>query len=90
MKKLKVKDVTGIVSVHDLTKIVHDTYKGTVFKNGYNIKEGGIEVLKNIKKYHVNILSLNENQLYKDEVAIRIGEITSRKGIESQFFMNVK
>lgn len=35
MKKFKVKDATGIVSAYDLTKIVHDTYKGTVFKKAY-------------------------------------------------------
>lgn len=81
MIKIRVEDAVGSVLAHDLTKIVPGEFKGARFKKGHLIKEEDIEVLKDMGKNHIYIITLDDDKLHEDESAIRIGQAIIGKGV---------
>lgn len=81
MEKVNVEQAVGMVLAHDLTKIVPETFKATAFKKGYIIKEGDIEELKNIGKYHLFVVPLDENNLHENDAARRLATTCSKGAI---------
>ena len=78
---IKVEEAVGMVLAHDLTKIIPGTYKGAAYKKGYIIKKEDVELLKNIGKYHINIIKLSNEELHEDEAAARLGKAGIGKGL---------
>jgi len=74
MKVIAVEDAVGSVLAHDLTKIVPGEFKGAAFKKGHIIKIEDIDLLKNMGKYHINVLELDENTLHENEAALRMAK----------------
>lgn len=81
MKSVKVEDAVGMVLAHDLTKIVPNEYKGARFRKGHIIEACDIEALKDMGKYHINCLELNDNSIHEDDAAIRIAKAAAGEGI---------
>jgi molybdenum cofactor synthesis domain-containing protein len=80
LEKVKVEQAVGMVLAHDLTKIVPETFKGAAFKKGHIIQEEDIEELKNIGKYHVFVVPLDNENLHENESARRLADAVSSKG----------
>lgn len=78
---IKIEDAVGTVLAHDVTKIVPGVFKGAAFKRGHIIKRKDVEILRNMGKNHVTILTLGKNELHEDEAAIRIAENVAGTGI---------
>ncbi len=74
------EQAVGMVLAHDLTKIVPETFKGAAFKKGHIIQEEDIEELKNIGKFHIYIVPLDENNLHENEAARRIASVACSQG----------
>jgi hypothetical protein len=80
MQRVKVEDAVGMVLAHDLTKIVPGEYKGPAFKKGYVIRAEDIEELKNLGKYHLQVVALTDNQVHENEAAHRIATAAAGQG----------
>lgn len=80
MEKVNVEQAVGMVLAHDLTKIVPETFKGPAFKKGHIIQEEDIEELKNIGKYHIFVVPLDDNNLHENESARRIANAACSQG----------
>ncbi len=65
LKKIRVEEAVGMILGHDLTKILPGKFKGAAFKKGYIIREEDIEVLKDMGKYHIYAVDLNEDYIHK-------------------------
>lgn len=74
MKSIRVEDAVGMVLAHDLTKIVPGEFKGAPFKKGYVIRQEDIEVLKDMGKYHVFVVTMDLEDIHEEEGAKRIAE----------------
>ncbi len=81
MKKVRVEDAVGMVLGHDLTKIVPGEFKGAAFKKGQVITAADIDVLKNMGKYHIYVIDLEDNYIHEDEASIRIGQAAAGEGV---------
>lgn len=81
MKIVKVEDAVGTVLAHDLTKIIPGEYKGPAFKKGHIIKEEDIEELKSMGKYHLNVFSLNEDEIHEEDAAKRLADTVKGKNL---------
>jgi molybdenum cofactor synthesis domain-containing protein len=81
LKKIRVEEAVGMILGHDLTKILPGKFKGAAFKKGYIIREEDIEVLKDMGKYHIYAVDLNEDYIHEDEAAIRIGRAVAGEGL---------
>lgn len=77
MKSVKVENAVGMVLAHDLTKIVPGVFKGVALKKGHIIKEEDIELLKDIGKYHVFVVPLDDTMIHEDEAAKRVANAAS-------------
>jgi hypothetical protein len=85
MKSVKVEDAVGMVLAHDLTKIVPGVFKGAAFKKGHIIREEDIELLKDIGKYNVFVVPLDDTWAHEDEAAIRLANaVSGRKLVLSE------
>ena len=80
-KSVKIEDAVGTVLAHDLTKIIPGEYKGAAFKKGYIIKEEDIEELKSMGKYHLNVFTLDKDEIHEEDAAKRIAEAVRGKNL---------
>ncbi len=69
MKLIKTEDAVGQVLCHDITRIIKDVEKGSVFKKGHIIREEDIPVLLSVGKEHIYIWENNENMLHENQAA---------------------
>lgn len=81
MKKIRVEDAVGMVLGHDLTKIVPGEFKGAAFKKGHIVGSEDVEILKNMGKYNIYVLELNDDMIHEDEAAIRIAKAAVGDGL---------
>lgn len=81
MRKIRVEEAVGKVLAYDLTKAVPGEYKDTPFKKGHIVQQQDIEILKNMGKYHIFVLTLGENELDEEEAALRIGKSAKGEGL---------
>lgn len=69
MKLINTEEAVGHVLCHDLTQIIKDVKKVTVFKKGHIVKEEDIPVLLSIGKDHLYIWEKQEGMLHENEAA---------------------
>ena len=69
MKYIKTQDSVGHVLCHDVTQIIKDVKKDTVFRKGHIITESDIPVLLSIGKDHVYIWEENSNRFHENDAA---------------------
>lgn len=81
MKSVKVEDAIGMVLGHDLTKIVPDGFKGAAFRKGHIITDKDVQELKDMGKYHINVIELDEEKLHENEAALKIAVAAAGEGI---------
>lgn len=77
---IRVEDAVGKILAHDITKIVKGEFKGSLFKKGHVIEPEDVDLLKNVGKYNIFVLELDENEVHEDEAGIRLGEAIHGKG----------
>lgn len=80
-KTLKVEEALGMAIAHDLTKIVPDEYKGPAFKKGHIISAEDVQKLKDMGKYHIYVLEIEEGLLHENEAAKRIASCAVGRGL---------
>ena len=81
MKIIAVEDAIGSVLAHDLTKIVPGGFKGAAFKKGHIIVAEDIDALKNMGKFHLNVLELSENTLHENDAALKMAKAFAGEGL---------
>lgn len=69
MKQMKTEEAVGQVLCHDITRIIKDVAKDTVFRKGHVIREEDIPVLLSVGKDHVYIWENHENMLHENDAA---------------------
>jgi len=87
MKKIRTVDAVGCVLCHDITQIIKDVVKDSVFRKGHIIKEEDIEVLLSVGKDHVYVYEAKEGMIHEDDAAFRLGAICRN---ENMSYTNVK
>lgn len=75
MKKIRTVDAVGSVLCHDITQIIKDVVKDSVFRKGHIIREEDIEVLLSVGKDHVYVYEAKEGMVHEDDAALRLGKI---------------
>lgn len=75
MKKIKTVDAVGSVLCHDITQIIKDVVKDSVFRKGHVIREEDIEVLLSVGKDHIYVYEKEEGMIHENDAAFRLGEI---------------
>jgi molybdenum cofactor synthesis domain-containing protein len=69
MKIVKTTEAIGHILCHDLTQIIKDVKKDTVFRKGHIVKEEDIPVLLSIGKDNLYIWEKEEGMLHENEAA---------------------
>ncbi len=77
---IKVEDAVGKILAHDITKIVKGEFKGSLFKKGHVIEPEDVDLLKNVGKYNIFVLELDENEVHEDEAGVRLGDAIHGNG----------
>jgi methylmalonyl-CoA mutase cobalamin-binding subunit len=80
-KTVKVEDAIGMAIAHDLTKIVPNEYKGPAFKKGHIISSDDVQKLKDMGKYHIYVLEIEEGVIHENEAADRIAACAVGNGL---------
>lgn len=75
MKLMKTEDAVGQVLCHDITQIIKDVTKDTVYCKGHVIQTEDIPVLLSMGKDHVYIWENDETMLHENEAAQILYEI---------------
>ncbi|WFR57937.1 molybdopterin-binding protein [Anaerocolumna sp. AGMB13025] len=75
MKLINTTEAVGHVICHDITRIVKDVAKETVFRKGHIVTEEDIPVLLSIGKDHLYIWEKTEGILHENEAAEILYEI---------------
>jgi len=69
MKLIKTQESVGHILCHDVTQIIKDTIKDTVFRKGHVITESDIPVLLSIGKDNVYIWEDDPDMMHENEAA---------------------
>jgi len=69
LKSIKTQESVGHILCHDVTQIIKDKKKDTVFRKGHVITESDIPVLLSIGKDHVYIWENNPDMLHENDAA---------------------
>lgn len=75
MKKIKTVDSVGAVLCHDITQIIKDEIKDSVFRKGHIVREEDIEVLLSVGKDHIYVYEKEEGMIHENDAAFRLGEL---------------
>lgn len=75
MKKIKTIDSVGAVLCHDITQIIKDEIKDSVFRKGHVVREEDIEVLLSAGKDHIYVYEKQEGMLHENDAAFILGEL---------------
>ena len=61
MKKeiIRTEDAVGKILAHDITRIVKDEFKGSLFKKGHVICQEDVAKLLDVGKSHIYVLELS-------------------------------
>ena len=81
MKKIRTVDAVGLVLCHDITQIIKDKVKDSVFRKGHIIQEEDIEVLLSVGKDHIYVYEHKEGMVHENDAAFRLGEICINKNM---------
>lgn len=69
MKVIRTTDAVGHILCHDITRIIKDVVKDTIFRKGHIVTEEDIPVLLSLGKDHLYIWEKDENSLHENEAA---------------------
>lgn len=69
MKCIPTKEAVGHVLCHDMTQIIKDVKKDTVFRKGHIVREEDIPVLLSIGKEHLYVWEKQEGMLHENDAA---------------------
>ncbi len=73
MKIIAIEDAVGKQLSHELTGIIPGNSQNITFLRGYVVKAEDIEVLKNMGKYHVNVIDEDSNLIHENDAANILG-----------------
>ncbi|MDR0622410.1 MAG: hypothetical protein LBJ61_11125, partial [Deltaproteobacteria bacterium] len=80
MKTINTVEAVGTVLCHDLTRIIKDEVKETVFRKGHVVKEEDIPVLLSIGKTHLFVWDLGENMVHENDAVTALYEACGMEG----------
>jgi len=83
LKQIKTQDSLGQILCHDVTQIIKDTKKDTVFRKGHVITESDIPILLSIGKDHVYIWDDNPDMLHENDAAEILSGICLNKNMHT-------
>ncbi len=69
MELIRTEDAVGHVLCHDITQIIKDVKKDTVFRKGHIVTEEDIPVLLSVGKEHLYVWEKDDSSLHEDEAA---------------------
>ncbi len=75
---VKVEESSGMVIMHDITRIVPGRFKGPAFKKGHIIREEDIPVLKDLGKEHIYAFEIPADFYHEDDAARLFKKIAGR------------
>lgn len=81
MKIIAIEEAVGKKIGHELTGIIPGKKENITYLKGYVIKEEDIDILKNMGKYHINILDEDSSLVHENDGAIILGEKLIGSGI---------
>ncbi len=86
MKKeiIRTEDAVGKILAHDITRIVKDEFKGSLFKKGHVIRQEDVDRLLDVGKNHIYVLELGESEIHEDEAGVRLGDALKGSGVYTQ------
>ena len=86
MKKeiIRTEDAVGKILAHDITRIVKDEFKGSLFKKGHVIRPEDVDRLLDVGKNHIYVLELGESEIHEDEAGVRLGDALKGSGVYTQ------
>ena len=82
MKVIAIEEAVGKKIGHELTGIIPGKKENITYLKGYVIKEDDIEILKNMGKYHINILEDQAGMLHENDGARILGAKLCGQGIK--------
>lgn len=80
IKAIPVREAVGKILIHDITRIVPDTFKGPLFKKGHIITEADVEALLDIGKKNIYVTGMN-GEIHENDAASRIAKASLGNGI---------
>ena len=83
MKLMKVQEAVGQILCHDVTQIIKDVKKDTLFSKGHVITEEDVPALLNLGKDHVYIWENNANLLHENDAAEILRAICQGKNMSA-------
>jgi len=81
VRLLKTQEAVGQILCHDVTQIIKDVKKDTLFRKGHVITENDIPMLLSLGKDHVYIWENNENMLHEDEASEILRELCQNENM---------
>ena len=69
MKQIRTQDAVGQVLCHDITQIIKDVKKDTVFRKGHIVTEEDIPVLLSVGKENLYVWENNDSMLHENDAA---------------------
>lgn len=82
MKKIKTKDAVGHILCHDITQIIKDVTKDTLFKKGHVVRAEDIEKLLSVGKDNLYVWECDENHMHENEAAEILCQICENKDMK--------
>ena len=82
MKVIAIEEAVGKKIGHELTGIIPGKKENITYLKGYVIKEDDIEILKNMGKYHINILEDQAGMIHENDGARILGAKLCGQGIK--------
>ncbi|MDR0355507.1 MAG: molybdopterin-binding protein [Deltaproteobacteria bacterium] len=74
MKTIKTEDAVGSALCHDLTRIVRDEVKETIFRKGHVVRAEDVEVLLSMGKRRLYVLDIGADLAHENEAAELLAE----------------
>lgn len=81
MKEIRTEDAVGQVLCQDITQIIKDKVKGSVFRKGHIVREEDIPVLLSVGKEHLYVWEKKEGILHENEGAEILYQLCAGEGL---------
>lgn len=81
LKKVPVRESTGLVLGHDLTQVVPGVFKGVAFRRGHRIRPEDLPQLLAMGKEHIYVYVPEPGEVHEDEAAVRLATALAGPGV---------
>ncbi|MDD2370978.1 MAG: molybdopterin-binding protein [Firmicutes bacterium] len=81
MKIIPIEEAVGKQLSHELTGIIPGKSENITFMRGYIVKVEDVETLKNMGKYHVNVIDDNSDLIHENDGALMLANKAIGKGV---------